>query len=478
MQDAPEGGGAKRIVKDAFGEVEIPAGRLWGASTERARMFFAIGQQPISLALVHAIAYIKRCAARVHAQLGLLPPELADAIERAAAEVIRGLHDQQFPLGPWQTGSGTQTHMNVNEVIAHRANLLLGSKEAKSPVHPNDHVNLGQSSNDVFPSAMHIAAAQACTSRVGPALGQLIDALDDKAAIYADTIKLGRTHLQDATPMTLGQEISGWSAQLRLAREQLDAAMPQVLALALGGTAVGTGINSDPRAAPLIIEQLRLDTGLHFAPAASPFAALAGHEALLGLHGALRCAASALHKVCNDLRLLASGPRAGLGELQLPENEAGSSIMPGKVNPTQCEAATMVALRVLGNDTAVGMAAAMGQLELNVYKPLIATLVLESIELLSDTMHSLRKYCIEGLSARIDVIDSHVTRSLMLVTAIAPRIGYDAAAAIALHAHRQGLTLREAVLERGLMTPEDLDEALDPARLLGSATRPERPKTS
>ncbi len=456
-----------RIETDSFGPIAVPADALWGAQTERSRQFFAIGRQRMPLEIVHALAEIKRAAAEVNAALGLLAPDKAAAIAAAAAHVAAGEFDAvAFPLSVWQTGSGTQSNMNVNEVVARLASAALARR-----VHPNDDVNRGQSSNDVFPTAMHIAVVLALRPLLA-ALGRLRAALGVQAAAFADVIKVGRTHLQDATPVTLGQEFGGYGAQLALAEAALRQTLPAVHALAIGGTAVGTGLNTHPefgrRVAAVLAERL----GAPFEVATNLFAAMAGHEALVGLHGALRTLGVALNKIANDIRLMGSGPRAGFGELRLPENEPGSSIMPGKVNPTQVEALTMVCAQVMGHDVAIGIAASQGHFELNVYKPLIAYDVLDSIQLLGDAMASFAAHCVEGLTADTQRTSELLGRSLMLVTALAPHIGYDRAAAIAKHAHAHGSSLREAALGMGGVSAADFDAWVRPQAMLGPAAAP------
>ena len=456
-----------RTESDSFGPIEVPARALWGAQTERSRRFFAIGEQRMPLAVVHALAEIKRAAAEVNHALGLLDAPRAEAIAAAAARVAAGEFDAEFPLSVWQTGSGTQSNMNANEVIASLASLALGGALGTDRrVHPNDHVNLGQSSNDVFPTAMHLAAVQQMRPLLA-ALARLRGALQDKANVFRDALKIGRTHLQDATPVTLGQEFGGYDAQLALAEAALRQALPAVHALAIGGTAVGTGLNTHPEFGARVTAVLAERLGAPFVVAGNRFAAMAGHEALVGLHGALRLLAIALNKIANDIRLMGSGPRAGLGELQLPENEPGSSIMPGKVNPTQVEALTMVCAQVMGHDVAVGIAASQGQFELNVYKPLIAHDVLDSLRLLGDAMASFSAHCIEGLTMNAARMDELLQRSLMLVTALAPHIGYDRAALIAKHAHRHGLGLREAALAVGGVSGAEFDAWVDARAMIG-----------
>jgi fumarate hydratase class II len=456
-----------RTETDSWGPIEVPAEALWGAQTERSRRFFAIGAQKMPLELVHALAQIKRAAAEVNGELGLLAPPLAAAIAAAAARVTAGEFDTHFPLSVWQTGSGTQSNMNVNEVIANLASQALGGGLGRERrVHPNDHVNLGQSSNDVFPTAMHLAAVLAVRP-LQTALTGLRAALRAKSEEFAGLIKIGRTHLQDATPVTLGQEFGGYEAQLALAEQALAGALPAVHALAIGGTAVGTGLNTHPEFGSRVAAVLAARLGEPFGVAGNRFAALAGHEALVTLHAALRTLAIALTKIANDIRLMGSGPRAGFGELKLPENEPGSSIMPGKVNPTQVEALTMVCAQVLGHDVAIGIAAAQGHFELNVYKPLIAYDLLDSLRLLTDAMTSFTAHCVSGIEADSARMHELLGRSLILVTALAPHVGYDRAAQIAKHAHRAGLDLRSAALAVGGVTAEQFDAWVDPARMLG-----------
>jgi fumarate hydratase class II len=458
---------ATRIETDSFGPIEVPADALWGAQTARSLQYFAIGKQRMPLPMIHALAWVKWAAARANAALGRLPGERAEAIAGAALQVARGEHDAQFPLSVWQTGSGTQSHMNVNEVVAALATRGLG---ASTRVHPNDEVNLGQSSNDVFPTAMHVAAALATKQDLMPALQTLRDALGARATAFDGIVKIGRTHLQDATPLTLAQEFGGYVAQLDLCRDALQHSLDAVHALAIGGTAVGTGLNTHPqfgaRVAALLAEQLQLP----LRQADNLFAALAGHEALVGHHGAMKMLAIALTKIGNDIRLMGSGPRAGLGELSLPQNEPGSSIMPGKVNPTQIEALTMACAQVLGHDAAIGIAASQGHFELNVFKPLIALNVLDSQALLSDVMRSFARHCVAGLAVNEARVDELMRRSLMLVTALTPHIGYDNAAKIAKHAQQQGITLREAALALHQVSAEQFDAWVDPRRMLGPSS--------
>ncbi len=459
---------ATRTETDSLGPIEVPADRYWGAQTQRALANFPIGDGRMPIALVRALGAIKRAAARVHGDAGRLPTELAAAIAAAAGEVAAGALDDHFPLGIWQTGSGTQTHMNVNEVVAGRANELLGAgRGGRAPVHPNDHVNLGQSSNDVFPTAMHVAMTIALEDRTVPALRALAAALDDKARAWAAVVKVGRTHLMDATPLTAGQEASGWAAQVAAAAAAIEGCLPRVRALALGGTATGTGLNAPAGFAEAAIAALGADLGRAFTAAPNRFAALAAHDELVAVSGALRGAAVALTKIGNDVRLLGSGPRAGLAELVLPANEPGSSIMPGKVNPTQVEALTMVCARVLGNDHAIAVGGLQGHLELNAFKPLIAAAALESATLLADACDSFRARCVEGLAVDEARTAELVERSLMLVTALAPRLGYDAAARVAHHAHAHGLTLRAAARALGVLSEAELDELLRPETMVG-----------
>jgi fumarate hydratase class II len=456
-----------RTETDSFGPIDVPADALWAAQTERSRRYFAIGEQRMPLAIVHALAEIKRAAADVNLDLGLIDAAKARAIADAAARVAAGQHDGEFPLSVWQTGSGTQSNMNANEVIAHLASRALGGGLGRERrVHPNDDVNLGQSSNDVFPTAMHVAVALQMRP-LRHSLTRLRGALQAKALEFADVIKIGRTHLQDATPVTLGQEFGGYDAQLALAEQALRHALPPVHELAIGGTAVGTGLNTHPEFGARVAAALAARLREPFVRAVNHFAALAGHEALVGLHGALRGLAIALTKIANDIRLMGSGPRAGFGELRLPENEPGSSIMPGKVNPTQVEALTMVCAQVMGHDVAIGIAAAQGQLELNVYKPLIAYDVLDSQRLLADAMASFAAHCVDGIAANTERTTELMQRSLMLVTALAPHIGYDRAAAIAKHAHAHGTGLREAALQMGGVSAEQFDAWVDARRMLG-----------
>ncbi len=456
-----------RTETDSFGPIDVPAEALWGAQTERSRHFFAIGTQRMPLEIVHALAHVKQAAAEVNQALGLLDAAKAQAIAAAAQRVAAAEFDAQFPLSVWQTGSGTQTHMNVNEVIASLASMALGGGlGAERRVHPNDDVNRGQSSNDVFPTAMHVAAVLGVQPLLA-ALARLRNALRAKAAAFAGIIKIGRTHLQDATPVTLGQEFGAYDAQLGLAEAALRRALPAVHALAIGGTAVGTGLNTHPEFGRRVAARLAGRLNQPFVVADNLFAAMAGHEPLLALHGGLRTLAVALHKIAGDIRLMGSGPRSGLGELRLPANEPGSSIMPGKVNPTQVEALTMVCVQVMGHDVAIGIAASQGQFELNVHKPLIACNVLDSLRLLADAMTSFSAHCVEGIEVDAARVQALLDRSLMLVTALVPHIGYDAAARIARHAHEHGISLREAARAVGGIGADEFDAWVDPRRMLG-----------
>ena len=459
-----------RTETDTMGAVEVPADRHWGAQTQRSLGNFAIGldgnaPERMPLPLVHALGFVKRAAAETNMALGNLDEEPGRAIAAAAAEVAEGALDDDSPLSVWQTGSGTQSNMNANEVIASRANeMISGTRGGKAPVHPNDHVNRSQSSNDVFPTAMHVAVAREATGLL-QAADALHDALQAKAREFEGLVKIGRTHTQDATPVTLGQEFSGYAAAVRLGRERVQAALDGVHALAQGGTAVGTGLNAPDGFAEGFAERVAGLTGLPFRPAANTFEALASHGALAHFHGSLAALAGDLFKIANDVRFLASGPRSGLGELSLPENEPGSSIMPGKVNPTQSEALTMVATRVLGNQTVVNVAASQGHFELNVFKPAIAQAVLQSVALMRDAMRSFTDHCVTGIRANEERIAELLERSLMLVTALAPAIGYDRAAAIAKRAHKEGTTLREAALAEGVDEAQ-FDELVRPERMV------------
>ncbi len=467
MSPAAQTAAATRTETDTFGPIEVPADRYWGAQTQRSLQNFRIGGERLPAPLIRALGLVKQAAALVNRDLGELEPRLAEAIARAAAEVAQGKFDDEFPLVVWQTGSGTQSNMNANEVIANLANEMLGgARGQKSPVHPNDHVNRGQSSNDTFPTAMHIAAAREIVERLLPALRHLHRALDEKAKAFADLVKIGRTHLQDATPVTLGQEFSGYAAQVRLGMARIEATLPGLYALAQGGTAVGTGLNAHPEFASRFAAKIAELTGLPFVSAENKFEALASHDALVFTQGALASLAAGLFKIANDIRLMGSGPRSGIGEIALPENEPGSSIMPGKVNPTQAEALTMVCAQVIGNATTVNVAGSQGHFELNVFKPVIASAVLQSIRLLADAAVSFTDNCVVGITPNRERLEELLRRSLMLVTALAPKIGYDKAAAIAKAAHKNGTTLKEEALRLGYVTEEEFDALVRPEGML------------
>ena len=454
---------SSRTERDSFGPIEVPAEQLWGAQTQRSLEHFRISTERMPPELIHALASVKRAAAKVNLDLGLLDDAKAIAITQAADEVLAGKHAGEFPLAVWQTGSGTQSNMNMNEVLANRGSEIMGGvRGEKRVLHPNDDVNMGQSSNDIFPTAIHVASAQALAKTVLPALRQLRATLHAKAEAFSDIVKIGRTHLQDATPLTLGQEFSGYVAQLDYAEHIIEAALPGVLQLAAGGTAVGTGLNAHPEYAVRIAAELERALGLPFRTADNKFAALAGHDALLSAHGALKTLAAALMKIANDVRWMASGPRSGLGEITIPENEPGSSIMPGKVNPTQCEAVTMLCCQVFGNDVAITVGGASGNFELNVFKPLIAHNFLQSARLLADGMVSFDEHCAHGIEPNRSRIAELMERSLMLVTALAPHIGYDKAAQIAKKAQHEGTTLQEAALALGYVTAEQFAQWIVP----------------
>ena len=463
-----------RTETDSMGAIEVPADRYWGAQTQRSLEHFKIGGERFPREMIRALGLIKKACALVNQDLGLLDADRAKAIIQAADEVISGGLDQHFPLVIWQTGSGTQTNMNANEVIANRAIQFLGGQMgSKKPVHPNDDVNRSQSSNDVFPTAIHVAAVEQVIGRLLPAVQALREALDGKARAFEGIVKIGRTHLQDATPLTLGQEFSGYVAMLDHALDAIRSVLPGLCELAIGGTAVGTGLNAPAGFGERVAGQLRALTGHPFTSAPNKFQALGSHEAVVAASGALKTLACSLMKIANDIRWLASGPRAGLGELLIPENEPGSSIMPGKVNPTQSEALTMVSAQVLANDVAVNIGAASGNFELNVFKPLICHNLLQSVRLLADACHSFREHCVVGIEPNRDRIREHVDNSLMLVTALAPHIGYDRAASIAKRAHATGTTLREAALALGYVTAEDFDRLVRPELMVGERAAPE-----
>jgi fumarate hydratase, class II len=455
-----------------MGLVEVPADRYWGAQTQRSLHHFRIGGERFPREMIHAFGILKKACVLVNRDLGLLPEDKARAIVKAADEVIEGRLDDHFPLVVWQTGSGTQTNMNANEVIANRATEILGGALGSRLVHPNDDVNRSQSSNDTFPTAMHIATVEQLRARLFPAVRRLRDTLARKVEANRDVVKIGRTHLQDAVPLTLGQEISGWVSQLDHALGHLEAAMPHLHELAIGGTAVGTGLNAPPGFGEAAAKRIAELTGHAFVAAENPFEALAAHDALVAAHGALKTLAAALMKVANDVRWLASGPRSGLGEITIPENEPGSSIMPGKVNPTQAEALTMVCAQVLGNDVAVNVGGASGNFELNVFKPLIIHNVLQSVRLLADACVSFEEHCVRGLEPNLARIKEQLDRSLMLVTALAPRLGYDRAAEIAKKAHHEGTTLREAAIALGYLTAEEFDRQVRPERMTSPSGDP------
>jgi len=460
---------ATRTETDTFGPIEVPTDRYWGAQAQRSLGNFKIGWEKQPLAIVRALGIVKRAAAEVNMELGRLDPKIGEAIVAAAQEVIDGKLNDHFPLVVWQTGSGTQSNMNANEVISNRAiEMLGGTIGSKKPVHPNDHVNMSQSSNDTYPTAMHVACAEQIVHHLLPALHHLHAALDAKAKAFDHIVKIGRTHTQDATPLTLGQEFSGYAAQVASSIQRIELTLPGLQELAQGGTAVGTGLNAPIGFAEKVAERIAALTGIPFVTAPNKFEALAAHDSMVFSHGAIAAAAGALYKIANDIRLLGSGPRSGLGELALPENEPGSSIMPGKVNPTQCEALTQVCIQVMGNNAALNFAGSQGHFELNVYNPLMAYNFLQSVQLLGDAARSFTDNCVVGIEAREDNIKAALERSLMLVTALAPKIGYDNAAKIAKTAHKNGTTLREEALATGLVTAEEYDRIVRPEEM----TRP------
>ena len=459
-----------RSEHDTMGEIEVPADRLWGAQTERSRRHFRIGGETMPLALVHALVRVKRACAVSNHRAGRLPEGICNLIVRVCDEILAGQHDCEFPLSVWQTGSGTQTNMNVNEVIANRASVLAGNHlDQDRLIHPNDHVNLSQSSNDVFPTAMHVAAVFTLEDGLLPALATFAATLEGKADAFSDIVKIGRTHLQDATPLTLGQEISGWATMIASSGKQIRAALEHLRELAIGGTAVGTGLNAPTGFGEQVADQLRRDTEKNFHSATNKFHALTSHDQLVFAHGALKGLAANLMKIANDIRWLASGPRCGLGEITIPANEPGSSIMPGKVNPTQAEAVTMIACQVFGNDAAIGFAAGQGNFELNVFKPLIIYNFLQSATLLTDALTSFDRYCVSGITPNRERIDQLLRQSLMLVTALNPYLGYEKAAAIAKKAHAEQLTLRQAAVALGLLSGEEFDRLVRPEAMLGPA---------
>ena len=458
----------ERIEHDTMGAVRVPADRLWGAQTERSRTNFRIGAERMPLALIHALVRVKRACAVVNHRLGRLSAEARDLIVQVCDEILTGRHDDEFPLSVWQTGSGTQTNMNVNEVIANRAaQIVHGRLDRARPVHPNDQVNLSQSSNDVFPTAMHVAAVYALEDRLLPALADLHRTLDEKAAEFAGIVKIGRTHLQDATPLTLGQEVGGWAALIASSTAQITSALDPLRALAIGGTAVGTGINAPTGFGAAVAAQLSRDTGRTFRAAADPFHALSAHDPLVFASGAVKGLAANLMKIANDVRWLASGPRCGLGEISIPANEPGSSIMPGKVNPTQAEALTMVVCQVFGNDTTIGFAASQGNFQLNVFKPVLIHAFLQSVTLLADSVRSFDRHCVAGIQPVRERIEDNLRRSLMLVTALNPHIGYEQAAAIAKKAQADNLSLREAAVALGILSATEFDRLVRPEAMVG-----------
>ncbi|RZA05445.1 MAG: class II fumarate hydratase [Proteobacteria bacterium] len=457
-----------RIEKDTFGPIEVPSDRLWGAQTARSLKFFSISTEKVPMDVIHGLAVAKTAAALVNKANGSLKGEKSDAIIRAADEVIAGKLDQEFPLSVWQTGSGTQSNMNVNEVLANRASEILGGERGeKRLVHPNDDVNKSQSSNDVFPTAMSIAAAKALVQKVVPSVSLLRDALDKKAKAFDKIVKIGRTHLQDATPMTLGQEFSGYVAQLNHGLKHLEQALPHLYELALGGTAVGTGLNAPKGYDAATAKEIARITGLPFVTAPNKFESLAANDGLVFAHGALKTVAASLFKIANDVRWLASGPRAGLSEISIPENEPGSSIMPGKVNPTQCEAITMLAAQIMGNDVAISVGGSSGNFELNVYKPLLIHNFLQTCRLIADGCDSFRSHCVEGIEPNYPRIEENLQKSLMLVTALNPHIGYDKAAQIAKKAHKEGTNLKDAAVGLGHVTSEQFDKWVVPGDMVG-----------
>ncbi len=455
-----------RIEKDTLGEIRVPAEKYWGAQTQRSRENFKIGKETMPLEVVYAFAQIKKAAAKVNFRLGKMSEAKKDGICQACSEILEGKFDDHFPLVVWQTGSGTQTNMNVNEVVARRANEILESRQEEDRIHPNDDVNMSQSSNDTFPTAMHIAALQEITEKLLPSLEQLKNTLKNREERFSEVIKIGRTHLQDATPLTLGQEISGWRAMLEKDSTMISESMRHLEELAIGGTAVGTGINADKNFGPMAASEISVQTGLTFKSSANKFHALTSHDELVHVHGALKALAADLMKIANDVRWLASGPRSGIGELTIPANEPGSSIMPGKVNPTQSEALTMIASQVFGNDATIGFAASQGNFELNVFKPVIIYNFLQSVRLLADGMNSFDKNCAAGIEANIEVIQANLNHSLMLVTALNPHIGYEKAAEIAKLAFKENLNLKEAAIKTGYLTSDEYEEWVKPENMV------------
>src|SRR5215813_2707112 len=466
VQQSPEQSAKTRTETDTMGAIEVPAERYWGAQTQRSLHHFNIGDDRMPREMIRALGILKKAAALVNEDLGKLPADKAKLIIQACDEVIEGKLDDHFPLRVWQTGSGTQTNMNANEVISNRAIELAGGvMGSKKPIHPNDDVNMSQSSNDTFPTAMYIAGAEQLNKLI-PRIQELHDAIDAKAKEFADVVKIGRTHLQDATPLTVGQEMGGWASLVKGDIERLKSALPGLLNLAIGGTAVGTGLNSHPEFGERAAKKIAELTGLQFRSHPNKFAALSAHDELVSASGALKTLAASCMKIANDVRWLASGPRSGLGELILPENEPGSSIMPGKVNPTQCEAVTMVAAQVFGNDAAIGFAGSQGNFELNVYKPVMIHNFLHSVRLIKDACRMFVEHCVNGIAINREKIDGYVKNSLMLVTALSPKVGYDKAAAIAKKAHKEGTTLREAALALGHLSAEEFDQLLRPEKMV------------
>jgi fumarate hydratase, class II len=457
-----------RIERDTIGEMKVPKEKYWGAQTQRSKENFQIGTERMPIEVIYAFAQLKKAAAVVNHSLGKLAEEKKKAISQACDEILKGKWDDHFPLVVWQTGSGTQSNMNVNEVVAYRANEILKRGGSDELVHPNDDVNMSQSSNDTFPTAMHIAAYQAIYSGLLPVVDQFIETLNEKEAKFQDIIKIGRTHLQDATPLTLGQEVSGWRAMMEKSRHMIKDSLRQLVHLAIGGTAVGTGINAHPSFGDKVAQELENQTGIAFVSSDNKFHALTSHDEIVYVHGAIKALAADLMKVANDVRWLSSGPRSGIGEITIPANEPGSSIMPGKVNPTQSEAVTMVVTQVFGNDSAIGIAASQGNFELNVFKPVIIYNLLQSVRLLTDSIRSFNDKCVKGLEANEEVIEDFVQRSLMLVTALNPHIGYEKAAEIAKNAHNSGATLKKAALQSGYLTEEQYDEWINPANMVNN----------
>jgi fumarate hydratase class II len=455
-----------RVEHDSIGEIQVPADKMWGAQTQRSKENFAIGSELMPIQLIHAFAVLKKAAAKVNFDLGALPKNKMNAISRAANEIIEGKWDEHFPLVVWQTGSGTQSNMNVNEVIAYRGNQLLKDEGSEELLHPNDDVNKSQSSNDTFPTAMHIAAVEVVNTLLLPELERLRNTLSKQVEEFKDIIKIGRTHLQDATPLTLGQEISGWNHMVVKSQEMITESLVHVSELAIGGTAVGTGINAHAEFGDRVAAEISKDTGYQFISSSNKFHALTSHDQLVYAHGALKALAADLMKIANDVRWLASGPRSGIGEITIPANEPGSSIMPGKVNPTQSEALTMVAAQVMGNDVTIGFAASQGNFELNVFKPVIFYNFMQSVQLLSDSVRSFHDLCVVGIKPNVEQLSHHVSNSLMLVTALNPHIGYENAAKIAKQAHENGTTLKESALQSGLLTEEEFDRIVDPAKMI------------